>query len=217
MATIERQCERFNCDCRDVAAQCRSRSIWMALPKRRWALLWNRQQTPQQQHQQHHQQQQQSKSTKQKELNHASLDLTRFRFVVSATETTPGMIISSNVPLHTTAVGTANVLEMWQVPDVMTVRLHAWSAGSEDKPTVIDYACPLLHMLPVIRRRFASQLAPGNAPVICDELAAGADDAAPSSPPHSPRNHSPPPPSAAASHRRRHRRRRQVPPMALVQ
>jgi hypothetical protein len=162
-------------------------------------LLWQRQQTPQQQHQQHHQQQQQSKSTKQKELNHASLDLTRFRFVVSATETTPGMIISSNVPLHTTAVGTANVLEMWQVPDVMTVRLHAWSAGSEDKPTVIDYACPLLHMLPVIRRRFASQLAPGNAPVICDELAAGADDAAPSSPPHSPRNHSPPPPSAAAA------------------
>jgi hypothetical protein len=139
----------------------------------------------------------QTKSSKQKEADHASLDLTRFRFVVSATETTPGMIISSNVPLHTTAVGTANVLEMWQVPDVMTVRLHAWSAGSEDKPTVIDYACPLLHMLPVIRRRFASQLAPGNAPVVCDELV---DDAVvPSSPPLSPRNHSPPPPAATSS------------------
>eukprot|EP01108_Squamamoeba_japonica_P004875 TRINITY_DN3835_c0_g1_i1.p1 TRINITY_DN3835_c0_g1~~TRINITY_DN3835_c0_g1_i1.p1 ORF type:complete len:701 (+),score=344.80 TRINITY_DN3835_c0_g1_i1:266-2368(+) len=52
------------------------------------------------------------------------------------------------------------VLEMWEEPDVLRCRLYAWGAGAEDKPTVMDYACPLLHMLPVLRRRFASQLAP---------------------------------------------------------
>ena len=63
------------------------------------------------------------------------------------------------------SLGADDVLEMWQEPDVIHCRLYAWGAGAEDKPTVIDYACPLLHMLPVLRSRFAAQLAPAGAGV----------------------------------------------------
>ena len=83
--------------------------------------------------------------------------------------------------------GENNVLEMWQEPDVIRTRLFAWGAGAEDKPTVIDYACPLLHMLPILRSRFATHLAPPGAGVN-KWLAQEIDGNDANSPPRSPRS-----------------------------
>lgn len=68
----------------------------------------------------------------------SSFDPTRFKFVVSPTETTPGMIISSDMPLDQYNFSDINdVIELWVDPDVLRLRAFAWSAGSEDKPTVL--------------------------------------------------------------------------------
>jgi hypothetical protein len=119
------------------------------------------------------------------------------------------MIVSSSVPLHAMSAALFGSspdaplhLEMWSRPDVITVRLHAWSAGFEDKPTVVDYGVPLVHMLPTLRRRFATQLAgAGGLFVFEDEpLDPLADSqAATSSPPVSPCAVSPVTAAAAAA------------------
>ena len=92
----------------------------------------------------------------------SKFDASKFKFVVSPTEDTPGLIVSADVPLDQYNFSDSNdVFELWSDPDVIQLRGFFWSAGSEDKPTELDYNVPLLHMLPEIRRRFATQLMPG--------------------------------------------------------
>jgi hypothetical protein len=104
-----------------------------------------------------------------KRLPLSTLAAAAYSFVALPTPQQPGFIVNANVPLealleligHNDADDDderRSVLEMWELPDVLNVRLA--SHDGETRATVIDFGVPLDRMLRVLRLRFGDKLAP---------------------------------------------------------
>ena len=108
-----------------------------------------------------------------KRLPLSTLAATAYSFVGMPTPLQPGFIVNANVPLEALLEliggGADNddddeerraVLEMWELPDVLNVRLA--SSGGDARATVLDFGVPLDRMLRVLRLRFGDKLGAGD-------------------------------------------------------
>jgi hypothetical protein len=108
-----------------------------------------------------------------KRLPVSTLSASSYSFVSLPTRSSPGFIVTANVPLEALtdiiglrasdssgdgddAGGGAATLEMWETPDVRNVALA--SSESDLRATVLDYGVPLDRMLRVLRLRFGVEL-----------------------------------------------------------